>query len=398
MVDETQHLIARTPEEFKVRQNIIIYPGHEVTAVEPASGRIRVLRREDGKEWWEPYDQLLLATGASPIRPPLPHIDAHGIYTVNSLADGIALRAAIDARPPHRALVVGGGYIGLEMAENLIRVGIPVDLVEQSPQLMTSLDPDMAALVARAAESLGISLHLGEAVTGFEVIHGAVSAVITDRGSYPAELVVLGLGVQPNSDLARAAGIPLGAKESIRVDPYLRTGIENIWAAGDCAQSRHVVTGRPTWVALGTVANKMGRVAGLNIAGVRTAFPGVAGTAITKVGTVEIARTGLSTEEAAAEGLLVASSTTTAKTRAGYYPGAERITVKLFAEVGTGRMVGGQIVGGQGSGKRIDPVVAAITARMTVDDFLHLDLAYAPPFSPTWDPVLVAARQLLHQV
>ncbi|MCL6564686.1 MAG: FAD-dependent oxidoreductase, partial [Firmicutes bacterium] len=196
-------MIARTPEEFKVRQNIIIYPGHEVTAVEPASGRIRVLRREDGKEWWEPYDQLLLATGASPIRPPLPHIDAHGIYTVNSLADGIALRAAIDARPPHRALVVGGGYIGLEMAENLIRVGIPVDLVEQSPQLMTSLDPDMAALVARAAESLGISLHLGEAVTGFEVIHGAVSAVITDRGSYPAELVVLGLGVQPNSDLAR---------------------------------------------------------------------------------------------------------------------------------------------------------------------------------------------------
>jgi NADPH-dependent 2,4-dienoyl-CoA reductase/sulfur reductase-like enzyme len=234
----------------------------------------------------------------------------------------------------------------------------------------------------------GITLYTGEAVTAIEP-----GAVVTTERTIPADLVILGLGVEPNSDLAADAGIATGVAGAIAVDRRQATSVEGIWAAGDCCQSRSVVTGEAMHVALGTVANKQARVAGINIAGDYATFPGVAGTAITKLCSLEIGRSGLSEREAKAAGFQYLVAKIESTTRAGYYPGAGTITVKLLAERVTGRILGGQVVGNEGTAKRIDVLATAITARMSAEDLVYLDLSYAPPFSPLWDPVQQAARR-----
>ena len=265
--------------------------------------------------------------------------------------------------------------------------GANVVLVDGSPNVMRTLDPDMAELVADAMVRHSIDVRTGVAVTGFEP-----GAVHTADGRITADLVVLGLGVTPNSQLAEAAGIELGARGAIRVDRRQETSIEGIWAAGDCAESFHLVSGRHVHIALGTVANRQGRVAGINIGGGYATFPGVVGSAMTKVCSTEVARTGLTETEAARDGFRTVSGKIESTTRASYYPGAAPVTVKVVAEARTGRLLGGQIVGGAGSAKRIDVLATALTATMTVDEMINLDLAYAPPFSPVWDPVVTAAR------
>lgn len=359
---------------------------------------MRVRSLEDGHTASEPFDALLIATGAVPICPPVYGMAAAGIYTVNTLQQGLDLRDALDRNPPRRVVVVGAGAIGLEMAENLIARGIAVSVVERAPQVLPPLDPDMAALVAHAVEAMGASLYLTEALQGFDTHNGRVTAVVTPQRTLPADVVILGLGVRPNVELAAAAGLVLGVQGAIQVNDRMQTSVEGVWAAGDCVASYHVVSGQPVYGALGTVANKQGRIAGLNIARGQAVFPGVAGTAITKVHHTEIARTGLQTADFARLPLDGVSVTIESTTKARYYPGAENMTVKMFAEKGTGRILGGQIVGGAGAAKRIDVIVMALYAGLTVDQLVNVDLAYAPPFSPTWDPVLIAARALLHEV
>jgi NADPH-dependent 2,4-dienoyl-CoA reductase/sulfur reductase-like enzyme len=289
-------------------------------------------------------------------------------------------------------VVVGGGYIGLEMAEALVRHGLEVSLVNRAPQVMVSLDYDMGALVSEALRDLGVSLYLEETLTAFETTKGKVTGVVTDKRTLPADMVILGLGVRPNTALAAAAGIPLGEQGSIRVNERMETEIAGIWAAGDCAESFHLVSRRPFYIALGTVANRQGRVAGINLGGGYATFPGVMGTAVTKICEIEVARTGLQEKEIKALGLEHVSAIIKSRTKAGYYPGAGEITVKLLAEKGSGRLLGGQIVGMEGSAKRIDTVATALHAGFTVEDMINLDLGYAPPFSPVWDPVVTAAR------
>ncbi len=358
-----------------------------------AGQRVRAQRLADGEERWEPFDRLLIATGAVPFCPDLPGASARGIFGVNSLQRGIELRRFIEEEKPQRGVIVGGGYIGLEMAEALVRQGIQVTLVDRAPQVMGTLDPDMGVLVAEALQGIGVTLYQEESLVGFETAGGRVTGVVTEGRSLPAEVVVLGMGVRPNSGLARAAGVPLGAGDAIRVNSRMETKMAGVWAAGDCAESFHLVSRRPFYIALGTVANKHGRVAGITMAGGDAAFRGVVGTAITKVCDLEIARSGLQEKELGQLGVDWVASRIESSTRAHYYPGAGPLAVKLLAEKGSGRLLGGQIVGKEGAGKRIDIVAVALHASMTVEQVAELDLAYAPPFSPVWEPVAVAARE-----
>jgi NADPH-dependent 2,4-dienoyl-CoA reductase/sulfur reductase-like enzyme len=394
VVDDVHSLVTLTPEAFREKRNIDARILHEVTELDLKARRVHVRQLEGTKEGWEPFDQLMIATGALPIRPAVPGADAQGIYGVHTLQSGIAVRQVVDQEKPKRAVVIGGGYIGLEMAEALIRRGLEVSLVERATQVMVTLDPDMGALVSEALMTVGVTLYREESLEGFEARDGRVQGVVTDKRTLPADLVILGMGVRPNTALAEQAGIPLGEKGAITVNERQQTDVEGVWAAGDCVQSFHLVSKRPIYIALGTVANKQGRVAGINIGGGSAAFPGVVGTAVSKICAEEVARTGLQEREINQLGWEYVSERIESRTRAGYYPEAGRITVKVLAEKGSGRLLGGQIVGEEGAAKRIDILATALHAGFTVQEMVNLDLSYAPPYSPVWDPVLMAARQV----
>lgn len=389
-VEELDRLVARTPQAFRDKQLIDVRTEHEVTAIDTGAGQVEVHDHAHGRTFTLGYDQLLVATGGRPVRPDLPGIDLDFVHGVQTLADGQAIHAYAEHGNSEHVVVVGGGYIGLEMAEAFIRWGADVTLLEAAPEVMGTLDPDMGALVRAALERHEVEVRLDTPVSGFEP-----GRVLTDDGVIEADLVVLGMGVAPNAGLAAAAGIPTGAKGAIVVNRRQQTPVPGVWAAGDCAESHHRVTGDKVHIALGTVANKQGRVAGINLGGGYATFPGVVGTAVTKLCATEVGRTGLSEREATAAGFEYAVVRIEATTRAHYFPGAKPVTVKMLAERGTGRVLGAQIVGEEGAAKRIDIVATAVTAGMTVEDVLNLDLGYSPPFSPVWDPVLVAARQLL---
>jgi NADPH-dependent 2,4-dienoyl-CoA reductase/sulfur reductase-like enzyme len=384
----------RTPEKFRELDGIDVRVLHEVQEIDTSGRRVHVRDLQSGRAVWEAYDQLLIATGAVPLSPDLPGADAVDIFGINTLESGLIMRRRLDKGGIKRAVVVGGGYIGLEMAEALVMNGLEVSLICRPPQVMGTLDEDMGALVSKALQDVGVTLYLNEAVTAFETTAGKVTGIVTDRRSLPADIVILGLGVRPNTALAAAAGIPLGEKGSIRVNERMETSIAGIWAAGDCAESFHLVSRKPFYVALGTVANRHGRVAGINLGGGYATFPGVVGTAVTKICDVEVARTGLQEKELGKLGIEWVSAVIKSRTKAGYYPGAGEITVKVLAERGSGRLLGGQIVGMEGSAKRIDTLATALHAGFTVEEMINLDLGYAPPFSPVWDPVVIAAREV----
>jgi NADPH-dependent 2,4-dienoyl-CoA reductase/sulfur reductase-like enzyme len=394
LLSDIDGLVARSPDEHR-KNGIDVRTGHEVVAIDVNKRRVRVRDLAGGgAERDEPFDQLVVATGSVPTRPDVPGVDAEGIFGVQTLADGVSVRQAVDEREPRRAVVVGGGYVGLEMAEALVRRGLEVALVDRTEQPMAStLDLDMGDLVADALRAVGVTLHLGEAVDGFEADNGSVRAVHTANRSLPADIVVLGLGVRPNVALAREAGIAIGNKGGIVTDTRMETSIGGVWSAGDCVESVDRITGLPIVVALGTHANKQGRVVGINATGGDVRFPGVVGTAVSKICVYEVARVGLTEREAADLDLDVVAAKIESTSRAGYYPGAAPIKVKVVAERPAGRLVGAQIVGAEGAAKRIDVLATAIWNRMTVDEVASLDLSYAPPFSPVWDPVLVAARK-----
>lgn len=382
-----------TPEEFRDDYGIDVRIHHEVIDIDPENRRVLVRSLEQKKEWWEAFDQLMIATGALPFCPAVPGSDAHGIYGLHSLASGIQVRRVVDTEKPKRAVVIGGGYIGLEMAEALVMRGLEVSLVEQADQVMNTLDPDMGALVSEALLNVGVKLYRQETFAGVEASAGRMRAVVTNQRTLPADIVILGLGVRPNTELAERAGIPLGVRKAIKVNDRMQTSIPGVWAAGDCAESFHLVSRRPVHIALGTIANKQGRVAGINLGGGEAVFPGVMGTAVSKICDVEVARTGLQEKEILALGLAYVAGRIESTTRASYYPNAGKITVKALAEKGSGRLLGGQIVGVEGAAKRIDIFATALHAGFGVEQMINLDLSYAPPYSSVWDPVHLAARR-----
>ncbi|MEU7010237.1 FAD-dependent oxidoreductase [Streptomyces sp. NPDC046332] len=398
-VAERDELIARTPEEHRAR-DIDLRMRTEVVELDVPGQRVRTRDLESGAESWTGFDKLVIATGARPLRPPLPGIDAPGVHGVQTLDDGQALIDSLERTEGRRAVVVGAGYIGVEMAEALLNRGYEVTVLNRGEQPMATLDPDMGRLVHQVMDGLGIrtvgSAAVTKILTGDD---GRVRAVATDDAEYPADVVVLGMGVVPETRLAEAAGLPLGVYGGLLTDLAMRVrGHENIWAGGDCVEVLDLVSGRERHIALGTHANKHGQVIGSNVGGGYATFPGVVGTAVSKVCDLEIARTGLREKEAREVGLRYVTVTVESTSRAGYYPGAAPMTVKMMAERRTGRLLGVQIVGREGAGKRVDIAAVALTAGMSVEQMTALDLGYAPPFSPVWDPVLVAARKAVAAV
>ncbi|GAB2330118.1 FAD-dependent oxidoreductase [Streptomyces variabilis] len=398
-VEDRDELIARTPEEHRAR-HIDVRLRTEVTEIDVERGRVRARDLESGAESWTSYDKLVIATGARPVRPDLPGIDAAGVHGVQTLDDGQALLDTLTRTEGRRAVVVGAGYIGVEMAEALINRGYEVTVVNRGREPMATLDPDMGRLVREAMTGLGITMVDDAEVTALPIgADGRVRAVATADTEYPADVVVLGIGVRPETTLARAAGLPLGDHGGLLTDRSMRVrGQENVWAGGDCVEVLDLVSGQLRHIPLGTHANKQGQIIGTNAGGGYATFPGVVGTAVSKVCDLEIARTGLREKDAHRVGLRFETVTIESTSRAGYYPDAAPMTVKMLAELGTGRLLGVQIVGREGAGKRVDIAAVAVTAGMTAHQVAALDLGYAPPFSPVWDPVQVAARKAAAKV
>ncbi|SCL39492.1 NADPH-dependent 2,4-dienoyl-CoA reductase, sulfur reductase [Micromonospora rhizosphaerae] len=395
LVPERDQLIARDPATFRESFDVDVRVRHEVTGIDLERREVVARDLDGGGEVREGFDTLVYAAGAVPVKPPWARTGIAGVFGMQTLDDGAALLDWLESEPrPRRAVVIGGGYIGVEMAESLIQRGLSVNLVEQADQPMSTVDPDMGELVADAMRGIGIQIRTGLSVTGLEERDGRISAVVTTEGPLPADVVVLGLGVRPNTALAEAAGLPIGPTGGIRTDRRMRVpGVPGVWAAGDCVETLNRVSGMPVHVPLGTHANKQGRVAGINIGGGYATFPGVIGTAVTKVCDLEVGRTGLRERDATAAGFEFIAVVAESTNRAGYYPGARPMTVKLIAERPSGRLLGAQIVGWSEAAKRIDSLAVALWNGMTVDDMTALDLGYAPPYAPVWDPVLIAARK-----
>ncbi len=392
-VDSAEDLVARSPEKHR-ENGIDVRLGTEVTAIDPAARTVSVRGGEPVS-----YDRLVIATGAEPVRPDLPGIDGDGIHGVQSLDDGQVILDEL-AKQPQNVVVVGSGYIGLEMAEACVARGFDTTVVERAPSVMPIIEAELGDQVADAMKNRGIHLRTGVSVEGFTLDDdGRVTGVQTDDGTLPADLVILGLGVTARSSLADAAGLPLGAKGGIVVDDRQRVdGFDDIWAAGDCVVTRDRITDELIHLPLGTHANKQGMVAADSIAAdllgeePRLSFPGVVQTAITKFCSLEISRTGLGEKQARDAGFdpVVVSKETS--NWAGYMPGAGSMTVLMVADRTSRRLLGAQIVGAEDAALRIDVAATALVAGLTIDDVVMLDLAYAPPFSSVWSPIQVAAR------
>lgn len=392
-ISDIRQLQARTPEEFAA-MDITVHTRHDVIAIDPKARRVTVRNLEAHTQQTLGYDLLMYATGATAFLPPITGLDLTGVHVLRTLDDALAVRRLLGQGVRH-AVVVGGGYIGLEVAEAFQHQGVKTRvLTKQAAVLDRTLDPDMGALVTERMRSMGIEVHTGIEVHALDGVEGRIARVDCPGGNcFEADVVVLGLGTRPEVQLAKEAGIPLGETGAVAVNPRQQTTVEGIWAAGDCAEAFHRVSQRAANFHLGTIANKQGRVAGINIGGGYATFPGVLGTAITKVCDLEIARTGLTETEASTAGLLYSVATVDSTTTAGYWPDAAPMRLKVLAERHTGRLLGAQIVGGPGAGKRIDVFATALWNTMRVDDMEYLDLAYAPPFASVWDPVLIAARK-----
>jgi NADPH-dependent 2,4-dienoyl-CoA reductase/sulfur reductase-like enzyme len=390
-VESLDDLVAMTPEEFREERDIDLRTGHEVVAIDPDDRTVTV---DDGTGTFEQsYDHLLVATGATAIEPPFDGMDLDGVFTIHDMDEADAIESYVTERAPETAAIVGGGYVGIEMAEALSARGVDVRLYEMLPQVLQPFGEAVADRVEDHLRKQGVQLHLETAVSGFTG-EGAVETVEFDGDSQPADIAIVGVGVEPNADLAAEAGIELGETGAIATDEYGHTNYERVFAAGDCAEARHAVTGAPDHVPLALTANRSGRAVGATVAGDPTPVGKIAGTAIVKAFELGAARTGLVDGERAREaGFDPVSATISAPTRAHYYPGGAELTVTLLADRETGRLLGGSLVGAEGT-KRIDTIATALRAELTVSELRTADLAYAPPFSPVRDPVLTAANVL----
>jgi NADPH-dependent 2,4-dienoyl-CoA reductase/sulfur reductase-like enzyme len=398
VVETYDELIVRSPSEFKDKYNIDVKTLHKVLEVDTDGKRLRVLDIEKKTEFWEPYDQLLIATGGLAYCPDVPGYDAEGVFGISTLKSGIKLQDHLVNHKPKRAVIIGGGYIGLEIAEALLIRGLEVSLVNRSEQVMNTLDPDMGAIVSDAMRKLGVTLYLDEELVSLRTKDGKITGITTDKRTIDTDIVVLGMGTSPNTAFLKGSKIELGVKDAIKVNQKMQTNIPDVWAAGDCTESYNMVSKKKMHIALGTVANKTGLVAGAVIAGEEMVFPGVVGTAVCKICVYEVARTGLLEKDLKKLNIDYVATIIDSKTRASYYPGSKKITVKLLAEKKTGLLLGGQIIGEEDAAKRIDVLATALTHNLTLQNIIDLDLSYAPPFSPVWDPVQAAARKLINDI
>ena len=391
LFDDSDRLISRSPDEHRAR-GIAVHTRTPVTAIDLDRRQLTVRDLHSGAERTEGFDQLIIATGAEAVLPAIP--GAQATEPARTVDAAERFRSALK-RGGECAVVIGGGYIGLEMGEALVQRGLTVTLIEAAPQVFGSLDRDMADHVQDAAEAIGVAVRVGTPVEEI-LVDGAGRArgVVVGGETLRADHVVMATGVCPATRLAREAGLATGDSGALSVDDHQRcSSADGVFAAGDCAESWHRILRRPVNVQLGTHANKQGRIAGANASGADLSFPGVIGTAVSRICRYEVARTGVSEREARDAGIEVVAATIKDRTRAGYFPGVGPIWVKLVCEPGSGRLLGGQIVGVEGAAKRIDVLATCVWTGLAVDEIELLDLGYAPPFSGVYDPVLVAARE-----
>src|SRR3989304_8194281 len=399
IIKDSKKLLVREPPYFKNMHNIDVLTRHQATAIDIRLKQIEVKNLENGQDLAFNYDKLILATGAQPIVPPLPGISLDNIFTLRTISDAIKIKSFVDSGKVTNAVIVGGGLIGLEMAENLVLRGIKVAVVELLDQILPPLDKDMAQLVQNQLIAKGVEVITSDGVKSFEGNgDNYVTRVITGKRQLPADMVILSIGIKPNTKLAQEACIEIGATRAIKINDRMETNIPDVYAIGDCAESIHLVTGKPVWIALGSTAAKMGRVAAINATGGIATFKGVTGTMIVKVFDLNVGKVGLSEREALKEGFKTESTIVPASDISHYYPGAKDIIIKLIADTATKKVLGAQIIGEGNVDKRIDIIATALTFGATVDQISKLDLAYAPPYATSMDAVIVAANVLRNKL
>jgi NADPH-dependent 2,4-dienoyl-CoA reductase/sulfur reductase-like enzyme len=395
VVDDWKKLVILTPDEAIQKRHVDVRVHHEVLSIDPANRQVMARNLLGNESFFESYDKLIIATGAKPRVPQISGLDLPGVFMLRTIQDGIDIKSYIKENQPKSVVVVGGGYIGLEMVEAFRRLGLDVTVIEQLDRIMVSVDAEIATVIEEELHKNDVKIYLRSTLSGIKTDKDGSLAldVAGGPGKINADMVLISIGVQANADLAKAAGIRLGKRGGIRINEKMETTFANIYAAGDCAEYKHIVSGRNTYIPLAPAANKGGRVAGENAAGGNAVFPGILGTSITKIFDLEVARTGLSYRDLSETVYSkVKQISITEKNRAHYYPDAEKLTIRIIAEQRSNRILGAQIIGGKGTAKKIDLLALAIMNNMTLDDIHQLDLAYAPPFSPVYDPILIAAN------
>ena len=404
VIEDAGELTLQTPESFFTRFRVQIKVLHEVTAIHPDRKTVSVTNLQTGERFEESYDKLLLSPGAKPTQPRFPGADSDRLFTLRTVEDTLRIRAYIDEHHPRSAVLAGGGFIGLELAENLRELGMDVTIVQKPMHLMTPFDADMAALIHGEMRRHGVKLALGHTVEGFAQRDGGMDVLLQDAAPLHADMVILAIGVTPDTALAKEAGLELGVRGSIVVNDRMETSVPDIYAVGDAVQVRHFVTGQDALIALAGPANKQGRIAADNICGGDSRYTGSQGSSVLKVFDMTAALTGLNETQAAAAGFDADSVILSPMSHAGYYPGGRVMTMKVVFEKATYRLLGAQIVGYEGVDKRIDVLATAIRAGMKATELKDLELAYAPPYSSAKDPVNMAgfmvdniARGLLRQ-
>lgn len=390
VITEQKELTLQTAKGFWSRFRIQVKTRHEVTAVDVKEKTVTVKNLETGEEWEESYDKLILSPGATPTKPALEGIDSQKIFTLRTVEDTLKIHEYIHAESPKSAVIVGGGYIGIELAENLREKGMDITIVEAQKQLMNILDYDMAAFVHGKIRQKGIDLRLGRNVTGFCEEDGKIITLIEGEDGVPADMVLLAVGVTPDGRLAKEAGLELGIRGSIVVNDRMETSAPDVYAVGDAVQVKHMITGADTVIPLAGPANKQGRIAADNICGGDSHYQGSLGSSIIKVFDLAVASTGLTVKAATEAGFDVERVVLSPSSHASYYPGSKVMTMKVVFERKTCRLLGAQIVGSEGVDKRLDVLATAIFAGLTGDQLKDLDLSYAPPFSSAKDPVNMA--------
>lgn len=389
-------LVVRQAHVFREKQGIDLRTGHSVKEIDRSSKRVRGMNN-DGEPFEIPYDSLLIATGASPVKPDLPGFDTPGVLALKSLEDGRRIKGFIEKESVRKVIIIGMGYIALEMCEAMVARGIDVEMVKPRPTLLPWMNSNLAGVIREEIESHGVLIHPGQEIQSITREQDSLKVICKDL-ILEGQMVLVAVGVKPNSEMADRSGLELGPGGSIAVGKDLRTSDEEIFAAGDCADAFHVVTGQKTWIPLALRANRAGWGAADNVTGKRVELEGIAGTAVFKVFDLQVARSGLSLAEAGEYGFDPVENMIKSRSRAHAHPGSSTLYIQMVGDRKSGRLLGAQMVGKEGAAHRIDAVAVALHQKMTVDAFSQCDLAYAPPFSPVWDPMLTAANQLIKKM
>jgi len=397
VIKKRQELISRTPGQF-AQEGIKVLKNRRIERIDVQNHTVTGRKIGSGETFTDQFDRLVIATGAYPIRPKIEGIELKNVFYLRSIFDADAIFEQIRSEGIQNVVIAGGGYIGLEMAESLVHLGKSITIVELAPQILTLFDEDFAGILRQYLEKKGVKIFTSEGIKALRGKEGKVTHVQTVSHELEVEGVLMSLGIRPQVELARQAGLRIGETGAIWVNEKMETSAEGVYAAGDCAETTHLITRKKVWIPLGSTANKQGRVVGVNVCGGNAAFPGVMGTTVFKTFDFNAAKTGLSMREAEKEGLHPIQAVVRGYDRAHYYPGGKESTLKVIAEKETGRILGGQAVGEGPSDKFIDILAMALHARMTCQQLASVDLAYAPPFSPALSPIIVAANVLMNKL